>query len=104
MRDEALDNVLGSAAPTSQVQTVIEPFNGGGSLTARCRCLVPCATTTTGGAPAALGRGLLYEHGLLGSEGEAGSSHGRDFASEHNFIACDTRWSGLAEENLAPSN
>lgn len=76
------------------------PYNDGDWFTARFRCLVPYAATTAGGPPAVPGRGLLYGHGLLGSEGETGSSHVRNFSSEHNFIVCGTRWSGFAEEDL----
>lgn len=77
------------------------PFNDGDSFTARFRCLVPYAATTGGAAPAVPGRGLLYGHGLLGSERETGSSHVRDFSSEHNFIVCGTAWVGFSEDDLA---
>ncbi len=137
MRDDALDGVLGAAAPSFDVETVIEPlnadifrridgtfqvplyltnggapgstlrrdanglpFNDGDFFTARFRCLVPYAATTGGTSPAVPGRGLLYGHGLLGSEGETGASHVRDMSSEHNFIVCGTRWSGFSEEDL----
>ncbi len=137
MRDDALDNVLGTDAPTFRVDTITEPLtadilrridgtfqvplylteggapgallrrnadglpvNEGDFFTAQFRCLVPYAATSAGSAPAVPGRGLLYGHGLLGSERETGSSHVRDFSSEHNFIVCGTRWSGFAEDDL----
>lgn len=76
------------------------PVNEGDFFPARFRCVVPYSATTDGGPPAVPGRGLLYGHGLLGNEHETSAGHVRDFSSEHDFIACGTRWTGFEEDDL----
>lgn len=77
-----------------------KPFTTGATYTARFRCMVPYAATTAGGAPVHPARPSLYGHGLLGDEGEVGAGNVRDMASEHNFVMCATRWTGMEEDDL----
>jgi len=75
------------------------PVNEGDFFTASYNCVIPNSATTAGGPPAIPARISLYGHGLLGSRGEASSSHVRRFAEDHNFVMCGTDWTGFAEDD-----
>ena len=75
------------------------PVTDGSFFTANFRCMVPYAATTGGAAPVHPARPSLYGHGLLGSEGEVSAGHVRDMASEHNFVMCATKWTGMGEDD-----
>ena len=68
----------------------------GETMAADFLCNVP-RSISEGSTPA---RMSLYGHGLLGSEGEAGSSHVSTMANEQGFIFCATRWIGMGEEDI----
>lgn len=76
------------------------PFTTGGFFTANFRCMVPYAATTNGAAPLHPARPSLYGHGLLGDEGEVSAGNVRDMASEHDFVMCATRWSGMGDDDF----
>jgi len=75
------------------------PVNEGDFFTARFRCIVPYSATTGGATPVQPARPSLYGHGLLGTEEEVTAGNVRDMASEHDFVFCATRWSGLEEDD-----
>lgn len=75
------------------------PFTTGATFTANFRCMVPYSATTGGAAPVHPARPSLYGHGLLGSENEASAGHVRDMASEHDFVMCATRWTGMGNDD-----
>jgi hypothetical protein len=75
------------------------PFTTGAFFTADFRCMVPWAATTSGGLPVHPARPSLYGHGLLGSENEVSAGNVRDMASEHDFVMCATKWTGMAEDD-----
>ncbi|RIL02332.1 MAG: hypothetical protein DCC71_16560 [Proteobacteria bacterium] len=75
------------------------PFTTGAFFTANFRCMVPWSATTQGAAPANPARPSLYGHGLLGSEGEVSAGNVRDMASEHDFVMCATRWTGMGTDD-----
>jgi len=75
------------------------PITDGTFFSAKFRCMVPYAATTGGAAPVHPARPSLYGHGLLGDEGEVSAGHVRDMASEHNFVMCATKWTGMGDDD-----
>ena len=71
------------------------PVNLGDFFTANFRCIIPYSATTNGAAPLFPARASLYGHGLLGTEQEVSAGNVQDMASEHDFVFCGTRWSGM---------
>ena len=67
-----------------------------GSFTARFRCQITPATS--GAAP---GAGVLYGHGLLGTEQQVTSAGPTLLAQNHNYVVCGTALIGMAEEDTA---
>ncbi len=65
-----------------------------GTFTARFRCQITPATS--GAEP---GAGLLYGHGLLGTERQVTSAGPTLVAENHNFVVCGTALIGMAEED-----
>ena len=65
-----------------------------GTYTARFRCQITPATS--GAAP---GAGLLYGHGLLGTERQVTSAGPTLLAQNHNYVVCGTDLIGMAEED-----
>ena len=93
---------LDKAAPGSLLNLGADglPYTTGAFYTAKFRCIIPYAATTSGAAPLHPARISLYGHGLLGDEGEVGAGNVRDMASEHDFVFCATRWTGMEENDL----
>jgi hypothetical protein len=92
---------LTSQAPGSLLNLDADnvPFTTGAFFTADFRCMVPYAATTNGALPVHPARPSLYGHGLLGSHNEVSAGNVRDMASEHNFVMCATKWTGMAEDD-----
>jgi len=79
------------------------PEYQGASYTASFRCTVPRTASADGNDPVEPARISLYGHGLLGSHSEAGASHVRAMANEHNIIFCGTDWIGMASDDVLGS-
>ncbi|MEP1122921.1 MAG: hypothetical protein ABJH68_03405 [Ilumatobacter sp.] len=65
-----------------------------GSITARFRCQITEASTADDP-----GAGLVYGHGLLGTEGQVTSAGPTLVARNHNYVVCGTALIGMAEED-----
>jgi hypothetical protein len=65
-----------------------------GAITARFRCQVTETST-----PEDPGAGLLYGHGLLGTERQTTSAGPTLVAQNHNYVVCGTALIGMAEED-----
>jgi hypothetical protein len=65
-----------------------------GTITARFRCQVTATST-----PEDPGAGLVYGHGLLGTERQATSAGPTLLAENHNYVVCGTALIGMAEED-----
>ncbi len=65
-----------------------------GTFTAGFRCQITPATS--GAEP---GAGLLYGHGLLGTERQVTSAGPTLLAENHNYVVCGTALIGMAEED-----
>lgn len=65
-----------------------------GTITARFRCQITDAST-----PDAPGAGMVYGHGLLGTERQATSAGPTLVAQNHNYVVCGTALIGMAEED-----
>lgn len=128
MRDDAFDQ-LGATAPTFDVESVVEEethtvIEGtyevplyleddgasgtalnlvddadlptvNGIFTSRFRCQVTDASS--GAEP---GAGLVYGHGLLGTERQATSAGPTLLAENHNYVVCGTALIGMADEDV----
>ena len=72
-----------------------------GDFTATFTCNIPqrLVSDPTTGAPSQ-GHGVIYGHGLLGSQGEVSSSPQRKMAVEHGAVYCATDWYGMAEGDI----
>lgn len=66
-----------------------------GTFSARFRCQITDATS--GAEP---GAGLVYGHGLLGSERQATSAGPTLLAENHNYVVCGTALIGMAEDDV----
>jgi len=65
-----------------------------GTITARFRCQI--TNTSTPDDP---GAGVVYGHGLLGTERQATSAGPTLLAENHNYVVCGTALIGMAEED-----
>jgi hypothetical protein len=65
-----------------------------GTWTAPFRCQITDATT-----PGDPGAGVVYGHGLLGTEGQVTSAGPTLLAQNHNYVVCGTALIGMAEED-----
>ena len=65
-----------------------------GTITARFRCQVTGTST-----PDDPGAGLVYGHGLLGTEGQVTSAGPTLVAQNHNYVVCGTALIGMADED-----
>ncbi len=66
-----------------------------GTITSRFRCQITDASTAD--EP---GAGLLYGHGLLGTERQVTSAGPTLLAENHNYVVCGTALIGMAEEDI----
>jgi hypothetical protein len=86
----------GDGAPGTRLNLADDPDlpTVNGTYTARFRCQITPATS--GAAP---GAGLLYGHGLLGTERQVTSAGPTLLAQNHNYVVCGTALIGMAEED-----
>ncbi|MDX6275193.1 MAG: hypothetical protein QOJ92_2403 [Frankiales bacterium] len=68
-----------------------------GDFTATFTCNIPASVVSdpVTGTPTP-GHGVIYGHGLLGSQGEVNSGPQRKMAVEHQAVYCATDWYGMA--------
>jgi hypothetical protein len=66
-----------------------------GILTAPFRCQITDASSA-----AEPGAGVVYGHGLLGTEGQVTSAGPTLLAQNHNYVVCGTSLIGMAEEDI----
>ncbi len=101
--------------PNYQSNTTITPLKGGApfnwgpdglpernpvlrNLTVPYRCVMPKNSVVNDPAEG-LTEVSMYGHGLLGSLGEVGASHVKDFADEHDVMFCAVSWHGFSSND-----
>ncbi|MBK5287639.1 MAG: hypothetical protein JJE46_04135 [Acidimicrobiia bacterium] len=72
-----------------------------GNLEAQFICNIPRSISVDGNDPVTRGRGAIYGHGLLGSQGEVNAGNVRTMADDHRMVYCATKWSGFADEDIS---
>jgi hypothetical protein len=71
-----------------------------GTLSAGYICNIPKSVSAAGSDPVTPARGAIYGHGLLGSEDEVNAGNVRQFADDHRFVICATKWAGFSEDDI----
>jgi hypothetical protein len=71
--------------------------NGDAVMAAPFRCVIP-RSLAAGGAP---GAGVVYGHGLLGSNNEVRARNIALMTEENRLVYCATNWSGMSEDDVA---
>ncbi len=86
----------GDGAPGTGLNLTDDPDlpTANGTVTAPFRCQITPASS--GAEP---GAGLVYGHGLLGTERQVTSAGPTLLAQNHNYVVCGTALSGMAEED-----
>jgi len=69
-----------------------------GTFTASYTCRIP--RDTEGGDIVTGARGVIYGHGLLGSQNEVGQGQISDMSFAHKTIYCATDWYGMASSDI----
>lgn len=71
-----------------------------GAIQAGFICVIPRSVATNGGDPVHPARGVVYGHGLLGSNSEVNASNIRTMANAYRMVYCATKWIGFSNEDI----
>jgi hypothetical protein len=93
--------VLNYGGDTSLYRTP-KQLGGTNILKATYTCRIPVDSDNPG-HPVTDARGVIYGHGLLGSQSEVNSGKYSDVAYENKMVYCATDWYGMASADVIPA-